>query len=74
MDALEFQAFFLHNSDGSPTEPPAICSDEVEFVLLLLPELLGSDPLPLLDMGLQIILQSTILDNRTHSEAVPKYM
>jgi hypothetical protein len=73
-DALVLQPSLLHKAGGIPIEPPATCGGEVEFVLLLLPELLESDPLSLQDMGLQPILWSTILDNQTHSGAVPKHM
>lgn len=73
-DALVPQLSLLHKAGGIPIEPPATCGGEVEFVLLLLLELLESDPLLLQDMGLQTVLWSTILDNQTHSGAVPKHM
>jgi hypothetical protein len=74
VDVLVLQSSLLHKADGIPTKPPATCGGEVEFVLLLLPELLESDPLQLQDMGLKPVQWSTILDNQTHSEAVPKHM
>jgi hypothetical protein len=64
----------IHTEDGIPSEPSATCGGEVEFVLLLLPEPLVSNPLLSQDMGLQPTLQSTVLENQIHSEAVPKHM
>jgi hypothetical protein len=73
VNVLVLQPALLHKTDGIPSESSATYDGGVEFVLLLLPERLESDPLPLQDMGLQPTLWSRVLDNHTHSGAVPKH-
>lgn len=71
--ALVLEPALHHETDGIPSEAPAIYDGGAEFVLLLPHECLVSDPLQLQDMGLQLTLWSTVLDNHTHSGAVPEH-
>jgi hypothetical protein len=73
MNVLVLQLALLHKTDGIPSESSATYDGGVEFVLLLQPECLDSDPLLLQDMGLQPTLWSTVLDNHTHSAVVPTH-